>query len=66
MRRTGSQAPSRRARQYAQRDVERHAVLLQEAGGAGGAMVPAGVQHGLDEHGGDAVMASIHRSLPEG
>ena len=66
MRRTWRQPSSPWPRQYTQRNVERYPILVQEAGGAGDAMLPAGVQHGIDEHGGYAVMASVHRSLPDG
>jgi hypothetical protein len=52
--------------QYTQRDIERHPILVQQARGVRDAVSGTGVQYGIDEHGGYAVVASIHRSLSEG
>jgi hypothetical protein len=66
MRRTRPLPPPHWLRQYAQRNVERYPVFVQQARGVRDPVSGAGVQHGIDEHGGYAVMAAIHRSLPEG
>jgi hypothetical protein len=66
MRRTGPLPPAHWPRQYAQRNVERDPIFVQQARGVRDAVLGAGVQHGIDEHGGYAVVASVHRSLLEG
>jgi hypothetical protein len=38
---------------------------VQQARGVRDAVLGSGVQHGIDEQGGYAVMTAIHRSLPK-